>query len=89
MGVTYTSHHSREQRDGRDRRLGARARFGAILLVATSLVSIVAIALCFVGRQRAFEVTEQPNARSPVNLTDVTSAEVLEPALAAAFDQLR
>ena len=84
MGVTYTTHRDRDHRSSR---IGGGAHRGEWLLVAASLVSLLAIALCLTGRLTAFDTTENARATSVVvNLADVTKADALEPALALAFE---
>ena len=84
MGVTYTSAQDR-----------GRLRTGAdpvivrnqLVLLAMSLVSMLAIGLCYSGRMRTFDIGEQPRtSRSTVNLAEVTRIEPLEAALTPAFD---
>src|SRR2546425_11041 len=83
MGVTYTSARERERLRGR---FGARLSRGQLVLSATSLVSLLAIVLCYLGRTTA---EREPRAGpAPVNLTDVAKVEPLEAALAPAFDNV-
>src|SRR6266852_856074 len=86
MGVTYTSAQDRSHlRAGGDPGL---ARNQSVLLV-TSLVSMLAIGLCYFGRMRTFDVSEQQRAsRSTVNLAEVIKIEPLEAALTPAFDNI-
>ncbi len=82
MGVTYTRAADRA-------RPQTAATFATphLALLVTSLVSVLALAVCFVGRLRAFDAVEAAAAPGThlVNLADRPSAKDIEPALAAAF----
>jgi cell division protein FtsW (lipid II flippase) len=83
MSVTYTLAAERDRRGSR------RAhRFGLPdqLLAATSAVAIAAIALAYIGRLHAFDMSENLSARGQVvNLNTVRDATELEPALGLVF----
>ena len=84
MTVTYTTSHERDRRRRWLPRSSARHQLG---LTAVSLVSLLALAVCYAGRLRALDATENARGgRPPVSLTGVSSADALEPALTPAFD---
>src|SRR5688500_11330777 len=78
VGVTYT--HARDLQRRRARR--ATLRLGEQLLMLTSGVIILAMALTYLGRVRAEAVGEGPK---PVNLNAIAGADALEPVLATVF----
>jgi cell division protein FtsW (lipid II flippase) len=84
MGVTYTNSRERATWRGGWSHTAVRHQLG---LTAVSIVSLLALLVCYAGRMRAFDLTEQAR-RGPaaVDVTEVSSATALEPALALAFD---
>ena len=83
MGLTYTSVDARGRR-----RTGIAEARGHVALAVTTLVSIVAIVLCYAGRIRAFEVVDGKTAASAIDLTGSPSAAALETAASLAFDNV-
>src|SRR5438034_614859 len=84
MTVTCTS---AAERDGRRRRQRiSRLDLSAWLLAMTSSVAVVGITLAYVGRLRAFEMSEstRPGARI-VNLNTIADPRQLEPVLETVF----
>src|SRR5713226_8495656 len=83
MSVTYTLAVERDSR--RKRRVG-RVELHGFLLAATSCVAVFAIALAFVGRLRAFDLSEnaRPGAQL-VNLNTVEDPAQLESVLGTVF----
>ena len=82
MSVTYTT---AAERDALRLRRDARYGWPEPLLVATSLVAIVAIALASMGRLRALDASDAAANGRVVNLNTIRGAEALEPALETAF----
>jgi cell division protein FtsW (lipid II flippase) len=84
VGQIYTTARDRD----RQRRWMARATIGDHLpLVAATLVSALAIGLCYAGRLAAFDRRERERAGEvTVNLADATRVDQLEPVTALAFD---
>jgi cell division protein FtsW (lipid II flippase) len=84
MSLTYTTAAERDTH-----RLWRDARHGwpEPLLVVTSCVAALAIALACFGRLRAFDESE-PDSRRVVNLNTVRGADELEPVLGAVFANL-
>ena len=80
MSVTYTT---AAERDRSRRHRVARHWLPEPLLVATSCVAVLAIALACIGRLRAFGASE--DGRQVVNLNAARDPDALEPALAAIF----
>src|SRR5262245_43499496 len=80
MGLTYT----RGSDLTRARARTAAATLGEKLLLLTSAVVLIAVALTYVGRTRA-EAFGKEALPAPVNLNAVTRIEELEPALATVF----
>ena len=80
MGLTYTSGAELQRR--RTQRVAIT--IGEHLLVVTSLVVALAIALAFLGRTHT-SAAASATLPAPVNLNARPDASVLEPALAAAF----
>jgi len=84
MTVTYTTGR---ERDRQRRWLPRAAARHQLALAAVSLVSLLAVAVCYTARLRAFDGTEKAlGERAPISLTRVSSADQLEPAAALAFD---
>ncbi|MEN3337511.1 MAG: hypothetical protein V7647_1187 [Acidobacteriota bacterium] len=83
MTLTYTL---AAERDARRVRRGRHTERPDTVLLLTSFVVVLAIALAYLGRTRAFEVSETAAHRDGfVNLNAVQDASELEPALAAVF----
>jgi cell division protein FtsW (lipid II flippase) len=82
MGVTYT--HGRDR--GRPESRGGRAALslGEQLLLLTSVVLVLAVALAYNGRVRA-EAWGKADQPAPVNLNAVTDSQALEAPLAHVF----
>ncbi|HXT71466.1 MAG TPA: FtsW/RodA/SpoVE family cell cycle protein [Vicinamibacterales bacterium] len=78
MGLTYT--HGRDLVQQRTR--VSTISLGEQLLVATSLVVVLAITLAYAGRVRA-EAWGKEGQAAPVNLNSINKPEEIEPALAA------
>jgi hypothetical protein len=72
MAVTYTAAIERDARSARD--AARHAGREDVLLLATSLVALLAIGLSYAGRSHAFERTPAP----VTNLNTVETAEQLE-----------
>ncbi len=83
MGVSYTAARDRDQRG----RTSAAVLSGDAALVATVLVSALLMALCYLGRIQSAVVVDAGVDVAAVNLSSVTDASQLEPAMALAFDQ--
>ena len=83
MTVTYTPAAERDRRSGRRTGRGGWPDTG---LLATSFVVVLAIALAYFGRVRAFDISEQAAHRDQaVNVNAVRDATELEPALGTVF----
>jgi cell division protein FtsW (lipid II flippase) len=83
MTVTYTA---AAERDRRRARRTHRPGLSDAVLWATSLVAVMAIALAYLGRVRAFDASESRNNRGLiVNLNLVRDSSELEAPLEAAF----
>jgi cell division protein FtsW (lipid II flippase) len=80
MSVTYTT---AAERDAYRQQQAARYRLPEPLLMATSCVAVLAIALACIGRLRAFDEAER--GRQVVNLNAARDPDSLEPALATIF----
>jgi cell division protein FtsW (lipid II flippase) len=80
MSVTYVT---AAQRDEARQRRTVRYGLPDPLLMATSCVAVLAIALACLGRLRAFDEAER--GRAVVNLNAARGPDALEPALAAVF----
>ncbi len=80
MGVTYTRGRDLVRRRARVAPLAV----GEQILLLTSCVILLAMALAYMGRLRA-EAWTAAGAAAPVNLNAIESAEALEPALANVF----
>jgi cell division protein FtsW (lipid II flippase) len=83
MSVTYTT---AAERDAHRQRQVARYPLPDPLLVATSCVAALAIALASIGRMRSFDDAER--GRPTVNLNSVRDPNALEPALAGVFTNI-
>jgi cell division protein FtsW (lipid II flippase) len=84
MSVTYTSAHDRGRaRAGADPDVAR----GQLVLLATSLVSLLMIGLCYLGGQTGVRRRSDPGL-TPVNLAEVTRMDPLEAALAPAFENI-
>ena len=80
MGLTYTrGHHLR-----RARTRSAPFTHGEKLLLLTSVIVLIAVALGYAGRTRA-ESWGKATLSAPVNLNAVTKIDELEPVLATVF----
>jgi cell division protein FtsW (lipid II flippase) len=82
MGVTYTAARDRDQRA---RRVVSTGRGDAVLLAMVA-VSALLIVVCYLGRSRTAELTDAGASVAMVNLSTVTEAAQLEPAMALAFE---
>jgi cell division protein FtsW (lipid II flippase) len=83
MAVTFTA---AAERDAIWRRARvARFAVGDLVLVATSCVVALAIALAYAGRFAALERSDRARADAPIDLSAVDRAEALEPGLATVF----
>ncbi|MEO8481206.1 MAG: FtsW/RodA/SpoVE family cell cycle protein [Acidobacteriota bacterium] len=85
MGVTYTRASERARPVGR--------RVSGLphpALLVTSAISLVALVLAYAGRSRALDVAAAPTTTAPavVNLSRGPSAQELEPAMAAVFENV-
>ena len=80
MSVTYTT---AAERDAYRQQPVARYALPEPLLLATSCVAVIAIALACIGRLRVFDEVER--GRQVVNLNAVRDPGALEPALATLF----
>ena len=84
MGATFVSVQARSRLAG-DSGLFRQQ----LLLLATSVVSMLAISLCYAGKMRAFTAAEERrSAQTTVNLSDITEIDALEAALLPAFEQV-
>jgi cell division protein FtsW (lipid II flippase) len=81
MSVTYTT---AAQRDEARQRRAVRYGLPDPLLMTTSCVAVLAIALACMGRLRAFDEAES-GSRAVVNLNAARGPAALEPALATVF----
>ena len=83
MAVTFTPAAERDasRRRARATRVGA----GDLILVATSCVVALAIALAYVSRFAALERSDRVRAGAPIDLSTVDRAELLEPGLSTVF----
>ena len=81
MGVSFTAALDRGSVSGAQRRIDA----GYLLLVATSLVGLLAIGLAYSGRLHKFEIDDARAFASATNLNAVSEAGQLESALAVVF----
>ena len=81
MGVSYTAAIDR----GSVSRAQRRIDVGYLLLVATSLVGLLAIGLAYSGRLHKFEIDDARASERATNLNAVSEAGQLEPALAVVF----
>ena len=84
MSVTYTT---AAERDAYRQQPVARYGLPEPLLMATSCVAVLAIALACIGRLRVFDAAER--GRQVVNLNAVRDPGALEPALATVFTNAR
>ena len=84
MSVTYTT---AAERDAYRQQPVARYALPEPLLMATSCVAVLAIALACIGRLRVFDAAER--GRQVVNLNAVRDPGALEPALATVFTNAR
>lgn len=81
MGVTYTRTADRVRP-----RSTAAAASPHVALLVTSVVSVLALALCYTGRLHAFDAAgPSTTGRTVVNLSHRPAAREIEPALAAVF----
>jgi cell division protein FtsW (lipid II flippase) len=80
MSVTYTT---AAERDASRQAHLPRYGFPEPLLLATSCIAVLAIALACIGRLRAFDEAER--SHQVVNLNAARDPDVLEPALATVF----
>ncbi len=84
MALTYTTAIERTEISGRDAARHIDA--GDLLLLATSVVALVAIGLAYIGRREAFELAERRRVpRALIDLNSVTNAAQLDPALRLAL----
>jgi cell division protein FtsW (lipid II flippase) len=84
MGATFVSVQARSRLAG-----GSGLVRQQLLLLAISLVSMLAIGLCYAGKMRAFTAAEERrSARTTVNLSDIREIDALEAALLPAFEQV-
>ena len=82
MGMTYTSRRDRDRRHARTDGIHAPE----LALLAVTVVSLLAISLCYAGRMRAFDAGEaQRPEQTTVDLGNVTRAAELERSLAPVF----
>ncbi|MGH8310749.1 MAG: FtsW/RodA/SpoVE family cell cycle protein, partial [Steroidobacteraceae bacterium] len=84
MSVTYTT---AAERDAYRQRQVARYGLPEPLLMATSCVAVLAIALACIGRLRALDEAER--GRQVVNLNAARDPDSLEPALATVFTNVQ
>jgi cell division protein FtsW (lipid II flippase) len=81
MSVTYTTAAERDRY--RQQRVARYYGLPEPLLLATSCLAVLAIALAYIGRLRAFDEAER--GRQAVNLNAARDPAALEPAMAAVF----
>jgi cell division protein FtsW (lipid II flippase) len=81
MALAYTSAYERDE--SRTAAAANRIDMGDVLLLATSTVAVLAIAMAYAGRREAFELAELRRAGSPavVNLNSVRNPSQLDPVL--------
>ncbi len=83
MGLTYTAAAERDAR--RATTLARRFDRTDAVLVAASVVSLLAIGLAYLGQARTMDTTGAGSGRAPVNLSQVTRGADLEPVFDGLF----